>query len=83
VTLLDGVPMRRFLAPLVRPLIACAIMVAAIFAVRPALDGHRPVVRLAIEVALGAAVYLAGAAVIFRDAAVEFLGLVRGSLGRR
>ena len=83
VTLLDGVPMRRFLAPLVRPLIACAIMVAAIFAVRPALDGQRPVVRLGLEVALGAAVYLAGARLIFRDAAVEFLGLVRGSLGRR
>jgi lipopolysaccharide exporter len=83
VTLLDGVPMRRFLAPLVRPLLACAIMVAAILAVRPALDGHRPVVRLGIEVALGAAIYLAGARLIFRDAAVEFLGLVRGSLGRR
>jgi PST family polysaccharide transporter len=83
VTLLDGVPMRRFLAPLVRPLIACAIMVAAILAVRPSLDGHRPVVRLAIEVALGAAIYLAGAVVIFRDAAVEFLGLLRGSLGER
>ena len=83
VTVLDGVSMRRFLAPLVRPLIACAIMVAAILAVRPALDGHRPVVRLGIEVALGAAVYLAGARLIFSDAAVEFLGLVRGSLGRR
>jgi PST family polysaccharide transporter len=83
VTLLDGVPMRRFLAPLVRPLITCVIMVAAIFAVRPALDGHRPVVRLALEVALGAAVYLAGAVVIFRDATVEFLSLLRGSLGQR
>jgi PST family polysaccharide transporter len=83
VTWLDGVPMRRFLAPLVRPLIACAMMVAAIRAVRPALDGRPPLVRLGIEVALGAAVYLAGARLIFRDAAVEFLGLVRGSLGRR
>ncbi|HEX3765271.1 MAG TPA: oligosaccharide flippase family protein [Kofleriaceae bacterium] len=83
VTLIDGVPMRRFLVPLVRPLIACAIMVAAIFAVRPALAGQRPVVRLGLEVVLGAAVYLAGARLIFRAAAVEFLGLVRGSLGRR
>jgi PST family polysaccharide transporter len=83
VTVLDGVSMRRFLAPLVRPLLGCAVMVAAIFAVRPALDGHRPVVRLGIEVALGAAVYLVGARLIFRDATVEFLGLVRGSLGRR
>jgi hypothetical protein len=58
-------------------------MVAAILAVRPALDGHAPLVRLCLEVALGAAVYLAGARLIFRDATVEFLGLVRGSLGRR
>ncbi len=83
VTRLDGVPMRRFLAPLARPLLACALMVAAIFAVQPALDGQRPVVRLCLEVALGAAVYLAGAVMIFRDAAIEFLGLIRKSLGRR
>lgn len=83
VTLIDGVPMRRFLAPLIRPLIACAIMVAAILAVRPALGGHRPVVRLALEVALGAAVYLAGAVVIFRSAAAEFIGLLRASFLRR
>jgi lipopolysaccharide exporter len=83
VTWLDGVPMRRFLAPLVRPLVACAVMVAAILAVRPALHGQAPVVRLGLEVALGAAVYLAGARLIFRDAAAEFVGLVRNSLGRR
>ncbi|HEX8114908.1 MAG TPA: oligosaccharide flippase family protein [Kofleriaceae bacterium] len=83
VTWLDGVPVRRFLAPLVRPLIACALMVAAILAVRPALDGHRPVVRLGIEIALGAAVYLAGAVGIFRGAAAEFVDLLRSSFLRR
>ena len=83
VTLLDGVMMRRFLAPLVRPLIACAAMVAAILAVRPSLAGLSPLTRLVLEVALGAAIYLAGARLIFRDAAVEFLGLIRSSLGRR
>jgi hypothetical protein len=83
VTWLDRVPMRRFLAPLVRPLIACAAMVAAIFAVRPSLAGLPPLTRLVLEVALGTAVYVAGARLIFRDAAVEFLGLIRASLGRR
>jgi hypothetical protein len=79
---LDGVPLRRFLVPLIRPLIACFAMVAAIFAVRPSLGELRPVVRLCVEVALGAAVYLAGARLIFRDAAIEFIGLVRSSMGR-
>lgn len=79
---LDGVPLRRFLVPLIRPLIACLAMVAAILAVRPALGELRPVVRLGIEVVLGAAVYLAGARLIFRDAAIEFIGLVRSSMGR-
>jgi PST family polysaccharide transporter len=83
VTWLDGVAMRRFLAPLVRPLIACAIMVAAILAVRPALSGHRPAVRLCLEIALGAAVYLAGARLIFRDATAEFIDLLRKSFLRR
>ncbi|HMG23854.1 MAG TPA: oligosaccharide flippase family protein [Kofleriaceae bacterium] len=79
----DGIPLRRFLVPLLRPLAACVAMVAAIQLVRPALDDLRPVVRLAIEVALGAAVYLAGAVVIFRDASVEFIGLIRSGMGRR
>jgi lipopolysaccharide exporter len=83
VTWLDGVPMRRFLAPLVRPLIACAIMVAAILAVRPALAGTPPVVQLCLEVALGVVVYLAGAVVIFRDAATEFIDLLGASFLRR
>jgi lipopolysaccharide exporter len=80
---LDGIPVRRFLLPLVRPLIACIAMVAAIFAARPALQGLPPLVRLPVEVALGAAVYLAGARLIFRAAATEFLGLIRSSISRR
>jgi lipopolysaccharide exporter len=80
---LDGVLLRRFLVPLIRPLVACLAMVAAILAVRPALEDIAPRLRLLIEVLLGAAVYLAGARLIFRDAAVEFLGLVRSSMSRR
>lgn len=83
VTRLDGVPLRRFLAPLIRPLLACAAMVAAILAVRPALHDLRPQVRLLIEIGLGAAVYLAGAVLIFRDATRELIGLVRSAVSRR
>jgi O-antigen/teichoic acid export membrane protein len=80
---LGGIPMRRFLVPLIRPLIGCLVMVAAIELVRPALAGLSPLLRLAIEVSLGAAVYLAGSRLIFREAADEFLGLIRSSLSRR
>lgn len=80
---IDGVPLRRFLLPLLRPLIACAAMVAAIAAVRPELHALAPITRLAIEVGLGAAVYLIGARLIFRDAAVDFVALIRSSVSRR
>lgn len=80
---IDGVPLRRFLVPLARPLVACVLMVAAIYGARPLLGGLAPAVRLAVEVALGAAVYLAGAVFIFRDAAREVISLARSALRRR
>jgi PST family polysaccharide transporter len=79
---LDGIPMRSFLVPLIRPLVACLLMVAAIVLARPALGGVSPAVRLLVEVSIGGAVYLAGARLIFR-AADEFLGLIRSSLRGR
>lgn len=80
---LDGIPMRRFLVPLVRPLIACLLMVGAIFAARPALGGLAPAARLGVEIGIGAAVYLAGARLIFREAAGELIGMVRSAVSRR
>jgi PST family polysaccharide transporter len=80
---LDGIPLHRFLVPLFRPLVACVVMVAAILAVRPSLQNLPPVIQLAIEVTLGTTVYLAGARLIFRAAATEFLDLIRSSISRR
>ena len=80
---IDGVPLRRFLVPLIRPLAACGAMVAVILAARPELRSLSPVARLAAEVAIGAAIYLAGARLIFRSAAVEFVELIRASILRR
>jgi lipopolysaccharide exporter len=80
---IDGIPLHRFLVPLLRPLAACVLMVAAIALARPGLAGLTPLIRLFVEVALGAAVYLAGARLIFRSAAVEFLGLVRSGIARK
>jgi PST family polysaccharide transporter len=75
---IDGIPLRRFL-PLVRPLIASSLMVLAIVALRPVLSDFAPMVRLAIEVTIGAVVYLVGALVIFRAQARELLHLVRSA----
>jgi hypothetical protein len=58
-------------------------MVAVILAARPELRSLSPVARLAAEVAIGAAIYLAGARLIFRGAAVEFVELIRASILRR
>lgn len=80
---LDGLPLSSFLVPLIRPLVACVAMVAAILLVRPSLAHLPPALRLAVEVALGAAVYLAGALLIFRSASREFLGLARSALLHR
>lgn len=80
---IDGIPLSRFLVPLVRPLIACIVMMAAILLVRPALRGLSPAVRLSIEVVIGCAVYLLGAAIIFRSTARELVGTVRAALHRR
>jgi PST family polysaccharide transporter len=80
---IDGIPLRRFVVPLLRPLAACVLMVAAILVARPGLAGLGPLIRLVVEVALGAAVYLAGARLIFRSAAVEFLGLVRSGIAAK
>ncbi|HKA89858.1 MAG TPA: oligosaccharide flippase family protein [Haliangiales bacterium] len=80
---LDDIPLRRFLLPLVGPLVACALMVAAIWLARPAILGLSPPARLAVEVAIGGAVYVAAAFLLFPAAARELLELVRSSLFRR
>jgi PST family polysaccharide transporter len=80
---LDGIPLRRFLVPLLGPLVTCVAMVAAIVAVRPTLDDLHPMIQLVIEIVLGAAIYLAGARLIFRATAAEFLGLIRSAMPRR
>ncbi len=77
---LDGIPMRRFLIPLIRPLMACGVMVFAILIARPAFMGFAPAVRLAFEIGLGAIVYLAGARFIFFDLARDFMSLVRSAV---
>lgn len=80
---LDGIPLRSFLVPVFRPFLVCVAMVAIILALRPALGDLAPSVRLVVEVALGAAIYGAGALLVFRDAAGELLDMVRSAIFRR
>jgi PST family polysaccharide transporter len=79
---LDGIPVSRFLAPLAVPAASCLGMVGAIVALRPALSGLAPSLRLGVEVAIGAAVYLSCALLLFRTTAREFLSLVRLAVSR-
>jgi len=80
---LDRVPLSSFLLPLTGPLVACVTMVAAILLARPSLADLSPALRLALEAVLGAAVYLAGALLVFRSASREFLRLARSALFHR
>ncbi len=76
---LDGIPWSAFLHPIAGPLVTCLVMVGAVTATRLGLGGVAPAVRLAVEVAVGVGVYLAGAALVFRPATRELLGLARGA----
>ncbi len=79
---MSGVRMAAFLVPLARPLVASAVMVAAILLVRPELDVLRPAAQLVVEVLLGAVVYVAAALVIAGSASREFFGLIRSAMSR-
>ncbi len=67
----DGVPYMRLLRPLVRPLVACVPMVAAVLAVRygmRSLHGLPRGCRLGAEVVVGGLAFVASALVIARQA---------------
>lgn len=82
----DGVPYMRLLRPLVRPLLACLPMVAAVLAVRygmQSLHGLPRGGRLGAEVVVGGLAFVAAALVIARQASRDFLQLAREAVRRR
>lgn len=86
VKIIDGIPLSRFLGGLVPPLLACAPMAGAIYGVRQLLAGvgYGPsLFTLAVEILVGALVYVPSALVIAPSASREFLRLVRSALGRQ
>jgi PST family polysaccharide transporter len=79
----DGIALSKFLIPLSKPLIACAAMVIAVIATRPALVSLSPLGRLSSEVGVGAIVYLGVVLVVARSATREAVNVVRSVIARR
>ncbi len=82
----DGPRPAVLLGGFLRPLVACAAMAGAVLGVR-ALMAHTVEIhvgiQLAVEVVVGAAVYVAGALVVCRETAHDLLGLVKDVVRRR
>jgi lipopolysaccharide exporter len=80
----DGIPVREQLAQVAPPMVACAPMVAAVTAVEHALEGAAPPgVRLLVEIAVGALVFVPSALVLAPGTARELVSLLRTALRKR
>ncbi len=76
----DGVPMSAFLLPMTGPLVACIAMAAGVSAARLGLGGLTPPIRLLVEIALGATIYVGSALLVARSGCDELLRAVRFAL---
>jgi len=81
----DGLSLSAQLAELLPPVLACVPMVAAVVGAEHALAAAAcaPIVRLAAEVAVGAAVFVPSAFVLAPRTSREFVALLRAALTRR
>jgi PST family polysaccharide transporter len=76
----DGIRMSAFLVPMMRPLAACVLMAAGVTFVRVSLDGVVALpLRLVIEIAVGAIVYVGGAFLVARSSCDDLLRAVRSA----
>ena len=76
----DGVPLSAFLEPMIGPLGACLAMAAGVSAARFALSELRPLIRLFVEIGLGAAIYVAGILLFARAHCSELVRAARSAL---
>jgi PST family polysaccharide transporter len=74
---------RRMFGGFARPLAACGAMALVVLAVRTLLPDMHPALRLVLEIASGAAMYVAAAFAFAPKIARDFLGLVKETLRRR
>lgn len=84
----SNLPVRLFLTPLIRPLLSCVPMVAAVLTVRFIIGSHitsRPmlVLRLVCEILAGAFVFAISAWLIARKLLREIVDLLRAMLKKR
>ena len=81
----DGLSLSAQLAELLPPVMACVPMVAAVVVAERALGaaGCPPVVRLLVEIGVGAAVFVPSAFVLAPSTSREFVALLRAALTRR
>jgi hypothetical protein len=82
----EGPSPRRLLAGFVQPLVACAVMAAAVWAVHRGLvhvGVVHPAAQLVIMIVIGAAVYVGAAFVLCRATARDLIGLTRQALRRQ
>jgi lipopolysaccharide exporter len=79
-----GLPIAAYLVGVMRPLLACVPMFAAVKGIETALDAtHVPVViSLIIEMITGAVVYVIASFVLVRDTSRELVRLGKGALRR-
>lgn len=76
----DGVRISGFLVPMIKPLAASIAMAIGVSAARLAFAGLPAPVLLAVEIALGAAIYIVGLLLIARSSCNELLRTARSAL---
>lgn len=79
-----GLPIAPYLAGVLRPLVACLPMFAAVAAVELGLDrlGAHPAVSLVAQMVVGGATYVVSALLLVRASALELVRLARGAIRR-
>ncbi len=81
----DGISGRALFGGFLRPLVACLVMSAAVLGARHGLLARGVSSRwllLAVEIVVGALVYVPMALLVARETSLEFVGRVRKALGR-
>ncbi|HEY7291826.1 MAG TPA: oligosaccharide flippase family protein [Vicinamibacterales bacterium] len=76
----DGVAISDFLIPMARPLAAGVAMAVGVTMTRVVCAGVAPPVQLLFEIAVGAAIYVAGVLLVARSTCSELVGAVRSAL---
>jgi lipopolysaccharide exporter len=77
----DGISISEFFVPMARPLAACIIMAAGVSAARLALADLTSAIRLPIEIASGAAIYVGAGLLVARSHCRDLLRTVRAARG--